>query len=343
MSLEETRVPESRKEEIVELVGHSPKMQEVFRLIDCITKTDIPVVVCGESGSGKEVVARVIHQRSLRSRKPFLKVNCAAIPHDLLESELFGFERGSFTGAYKSKPGIFEQAEKGTIYLDEISEIPMSAQPKLLQVLQDKQFPRLGAEREILIDVRFISSTQRPLEKLLTEGKLREDFYYRINVFTIQVPPLRDRKSDIPDLAAHLMRRHAAKARTEPIEISDRIMDCFLEYDWPGNVRELENALRKLLILRNEAALLEKFPYDLGVQNSDYSESVLEDIPFLSIKEAARQAARQAEREIILLALRKTNWNRKRAAELLRISYKAMLYKLRSTGLTKRSDFTTWG
>jgi len=343
MSLEETRVPESKKEETVELVGRSPKMQEVFRLIDCITKTDIPVVVCGESGSGKDVVARLIHQRSLRNRKPFLKVNCAAIPHDLLESELFGFERGSFTGAYKSKPGIFEQAEKGTIYLDEISEIPMGAQPKLLQVLQDKQFPRLGAEREILIDVRFISSTQRPLEKLLTEGELREDFYYRINVFTIQVPPLRDRKSDIPDLAGYLMQKHAAKVRTEPIELSERIMDCFMEYDWPGNVRELENALRKLLILRNEAALLEKFPYDLGAQNSDDLEISLEEIPFLSIKEAARQAARQAEREIILLALRKTNWNRKRAAELLRISYKAMLYKLKSTGLAKRSDFTTWG
>jgi len=329
----------------VELVGHSNKMQEVARLIERVARTDIPVVVCGESGSGKEVVSRLIHLNSARSQRPFLKVNCSAIPDELLISELFGYERGSFTGAYNSKPGMFEQAHKGTIFLDEISEMPLSLQPKLLQVLQDKQFSRLGAQREISVDVRFISSTNRPLEKLLTQGEFREDLYYRMSVLTIQLPPLRERKSDIPELAEHLLQKHSAKSRNGHVVLSDKIIDLFLQYDWPGNVRELENTIRKVLAMGNDSGLLGNFPFPFGAgdEELDLQEPISEEFPVLSIKEAARQAARQAERDIILMALRRTNWNRKRAAELLKISYKAMLYKLKDAGLAKHSQDPTWG
>ncbi len=321
----------------VRLIGSSSKMQEISRLIQRVAQTDIPVVVCGESGSGKEVVARLIHLNSARAARPFLKVNCAAIPHELLESELFGFERGSFTGAYKSKPGMFEMAHLGSIFLDEIHEMPLSLQPKLLQVLQDKQFSRLGAQKEIHVDVRFISATNRPLEKLLAEGKFRDDLYYRMNVITVQLPPLRHRKSDIPELAEYLLHRHAGASKGGAPVLSDNVLSLFQQYDWPGNVRELENTVRKLIAMGSEGSLLESFPFEMNQEEPEPPDPELEEISPISIREAGRQAARQAEREMILLALRKTNWNRKRAAGLLKISYKAMLYKLKCIGLTKNS------
>jgi two-component system response regulator AtoC len=330
-------------EDATEFVGRSPAMQEIARMIDRIAPTDIPVVVCGESGSGKEVAARLIHLKSMRSRNPFLKVNCAAIPDELLISELFGFERGSFTGAYNAKPGIFEQAHKGTVFLDEISGMPLSLQPKLLQVLQDKQFSRLGAQSEISVDVRFIAATNRPLEKLLSEGKFRHDLYYRINVVTIQMPPLRERKSDIPELAGHLLRKHAALSKIGHTELPENVMRLFMQYDWPGNVRELENSIRKLLVMGKEAELLDDFPFGCAEDEVDRAELAPDEFPILSMKEAARQAARQAELDMILMALRRTNWNRKRAAELLKISYKAMLYKLKDAGLAKHSQTPNWG
>ncbi len=332
------------EEDTLTLVGRSPKMQEVARLIERIAATDIPVVVCGESASEKEVAARLIHRNSLRSQEPFLKVNCAAIPDELLVSELFGYERGSFTGAYNAKPGIFEQAHKGTIFLDEISEMPLSLQPKLLQVLQDKQFARLGAQKEISVDVRFISATNRPLEKLLMEGRFREDLYYRMNVVTIQMPPLRERKSDIPELAEHLARKHANLSKNGRAALSESVLQLFVQYDWPGNVREMENTIRKLLVMGNEAELMHEFPFGFAEDDLDARpEPVGEEFPVLSMKEAAKQAARQAERDMILMALRRTNWNRKRAAELLQISYKAMLYKLKDAGFAKHSSVENWG
>jgi two-component system response regulator AtoC len=325
----------------VELIGQSPKMQEVKRLIERIASTDIPVVVCGESGTGKEVVARLIHARSLRSQKPFLKVDCASIPNELLESELFGFERGSFTGAFSSKPGMFEMADHGTIFLDEISEMPLDIQPKLLQVLQEMQFSRLGAQREIAVDVRFISSTKRPFEALLAEGKFREDLYYRMNVITIQIPPLRERKLDIPDLASHLLRKHAATNKNISLELSDKIMERFQQYEWPGNVRELENTIRHFAATGNMEKAFEQSPFAGAECEIDVEDLSMEEIPVVSIKVAAKQAARQAEHDMILMALRKTNWNRKRAAAMLQISYKAMLYKLKDVGLGKHSQAVT--
>src|SRR3990172_7951143 len=201
--------PRPARDRAIQLIGHSPKIQEVARIVERVAQVDIPVLVTGESGSGKEVVARLIHQKSSRAAELFWKINCAAIPHELLESELFGFERGSFTQAFRSKPGTFELAHKGTIYLDEISGMPLRLQPKLLQVLQDKQFSRLGAREEISVDTRFISSSNQPLEMLVTEGKFREDLYYRLNVVTIHLPPLRERKEDIPDLVEYLLEKHA--------------------------------------------------------------------------------------------------------------------------------------
>ena len=328
---------ENGSSDSVELIGRSPKMREIAAVIEQVAKTDIPVLICGESGSGKEVVAQLIHLHSSRPQKPFLKVNCASIPRDLLESELFGYERGSFTGAFSSKPGKFELAEGGTIFLDGISEMELSVQPKLLQVLQDKQFCRLGARREVTVDVRFISSTHRSLESLLAARKFRADLYYRLNVITIQLPPLRERKEDLPELAQHLLRKHTPGAGCRPVQLSDRLLDVFLQYDWPGNIRELENTIRRLLALGEESVLLDNFA-KLAEQPFEAPSSLEEDdFPIRPLREVARQAARQAEREMILLALKKTQWNRRRAAKLLQISYKAMLYRLKDAGLAKYS------
>ena len=322
-------------DETAQLIGHSPKIQAVAHIIERVAQTDIPVLVQGESGSGKEVVARLLHLKSSRRGMPFLKVNCAAIPHELLESELFGFERGSFTGAYNPKPGKFEMAHQGTIFMDEISEMSLSLQPKLLQVLQDRHFSRLGAQQEISVDVRLISAANTPLEKLLSDGKFREDLYYRLNVVTITVPPLRERKEDIPELARYLLNKHEGNGNKGKVVLSGDLLETFQRYDWPGNVRELENAIRKLLAVGNEAQLLDNFSFGMPGEPASILDPDLEDLPGVSLKEVARLAARQAEREMILVTLQKTNWNRKRAAELLKISYKAMLYKLKDAGIVK--------
>jgi two-component system response regulator AtoC len=317
------------------LIGRSPKIAEVLSMIERVARTDIPILICGESGCGKEVVAQLIHLRSDRHQRPFLKVNCASIPRGLLESELFGYERGSFTGALSSKPGKFELAQGGTIFLDEISEMELSVQPKLLQVLQDRQFCRLGAHQEVTVDVRFISSTHRSLEYLLGDGRFRTDLYYRLNVITIQVPPLRERKEDLPDLVEHLVRKHSPRGAQPPLRVSDRLLDAFARYDWPGNIRELENAIRRLLALGEDSAGLDDFARVADDSHNPSSSREQAEPPILSLKEVAKQAAWEAEREMILLALERTNWNRKRAAELLNISYKAMLYKLKDAGLAK--------
>jgi two-component system, NtrC family, response regulator AtoC len=326
----------------VEFIGQSPKIQQAIRVIERVARTDIPVLISGESGSGKDVVARLIHATSARASEPFLKVNCAAIPHELLESELFGHERGSFTGAHQAKPGKFELADQGTVFLDELGEMPLSIQPKLLQVLQDKEFVRIGGHQDIAVDVRFISSTNMPLERLLVEGKFREDLYYRLNVVTIQLPPLRERKEDIPAICSHLIRKHATALKLDGFELPGNIMDVFIHYEWPGNVRELENMVRRLIATGDESALL-----DLALPRAEQEKPLFslpddDDLSILSLKDTARIAARQAEREMILRALKKTNWNRRRAAQLLQISYKAMLYKLKDAGLSKHSRAASW-
>ncbi|HWP84194.1 MAG TPA: sigma-54 dependent transcriptional regulator [Terriglobia bacterium] len=318
-------------------MGRSSKIQEVAGIIDRVAAVDIPVLITGESGTGKEVVARLLHQKSPRQAHPFWKINCAAIPHELLESELFGFERGSFTQAFHSKPGTFELADKGTVYLDEISGMSLRLQPKLLQVLQDAHFSRLGGRDEIAVDVRLISSSNQPMDRLLSEGRFREDLYYRLSVVSIHLPPLRERKEDIPELVQHMLRKYANGSRPAPAQLPDHVMETLVRYDWPGNIRELENAVRKFLAVGLESAALDDILMAGAEERTEALESSEDPFPMISLKEAARIAARKAERDMILLALRKTNWNRKRAAELLKISYKAMLYKLKAADLTARS------
>jgi len=323
-----------------QLVGHSPRIREVARLIERVAPGEIPVLISGESGTGKEVVARLIHLHSTRRLKPFLKVACSSVPHDLLESELFGFERGSFTGAYTLSKGKFELAEGGSLFLDEIGELELGIQPKLLHALQDQRFFRLGARQESVVDVRFIFSTQRPLELLVAEGKFRQDLFHRMNVIKIHLPPLRERKEDIPDLVEYFLHKYSELSHLEVIPLTDLQNDHFLQYDWPGNIRELENAIRQLVAMGGESMPLESFPMNMEEQVSPAHQLNPEAGVVLSLKKVARAAAKKAEREMILLALKKTNWNRKRAAELLQVSYKAMLYKLKEAGFSKRVGTT---
>src|SRR5215510_1453659 len=243
------------------ILGKSEKIKEVERMIDQVARTDIAVLIRGESGTGKELVARGICLRSLRKDKPFVKVNCAAIPDGLLESELFGFEKGSFTGATAKKPGKFEFANYGTIFLDEISELHPSLQAKLLHVLQDKEFSRLGGDEDVAVDVRVITATNRQLEKELQNGNFREDLYYRINVVSIHLPPLRERIEDIPELAEHFVKKYCFLFNKKVTSLSQFAIRTFLSYNWPGNVRELENVVKKIVVLENQESALR----DIGI------------------------------------------------------------------------------
>ena len=318
------------------LLGHSDKMKEVQRIIDQVAAADITVLVRGESGTGKEIVAREICARSKRSDKPFIKVNCAAIPSGLLESELFGYEKGSFTGAVTRKPGKFEFANHGTIFLDEISEMHPSLQAKLLHVLQDSEFSRLGGDEEVSVDVRVITATNCQLEKELQNGNFREDLYYRINVVSIHLPPLRDRKEDIPELCEHFLAKYATVFDKTQLPLSKAAMNYFMSYDWPGNVRELENVVKKIVVLENEDLAFR----DMGIASTatgPETQPQLSGIPErISLKKAGKMAAQEVEKQLILGTLLETRWNRKKAADLLQISYKALLYKIKQSGISKR-------
>ena len=230
-------------------VSSSPKMLEMWNVAGRVARTDVPVLILGESGAGKEVVARFIHRHSRRADKPVVKVNCAALPQDLLESELFGYERGAFTGAVGEKPGKFELADKGCILLDEIGEMPPNLQAKLLHVLEDGEFSRLGGKRPIKVDVRVIALTNRKLHEAIPRGEFRDDLYFRLSVVKMDIPPLRERREDIPVLAAYFLRRHRDALGSSIEELPAELIDAFMRYDWPGNVRQLENTIRRYLIL----------------------------------------------------------------------------------------------
>lgn len=318
------------------ILGRSEKMREVQRIMDQVAATDITVLIRGESGTGKELVAREICARSKRREKPFVKVNCAAIPSGLLESELFGYEKGSFTGAVTRKPGKFEFANQGTIFLDEISEMHPSLQAKLLHVLQDNEFSRLGGDEEVSVDVRVITATNRQIEKELQNGNFREDLYYRINVVSIHLPPLRERKEDIPELCEHFLAKYAIAFDKAPRSLSKSAMNYFLSYDWPGNVRELENIVKKVVVLEDE-----NFAFrDMGVKSTSSGNDAQRESNGqsgrISLKKAGKMAAQEAEKQLILGTLLETRWNRKKAADLLQISYKALLYKIKQSGLSRK-------
>lgn len=337
--------PSSTFVEVGEMTGEngiflyaSDKMHRIKEIIDQVANTDVTVLIQGESGVGKEVVARSIRMNSFRRDKPLVKVNCAALPSELLESELFGYEKGAFTGAYRQKPGKFELANGGTIFLDEISEMSLSLQGKLLQVLQDREFSRLGGKKDVRVDVRVLVATNKNIEESVKQGQFREDLFYRLNVVNITVPPLRERKEEIPLFVEYFLQKFGKKYQKKAGPLSDRVMKAFLQHHWLGNVRELENVIQRLVVLGDEKAILEDLTpvvkRDAPPEKRKTSSTGKE---WPSLKDVQREAAKKAESEIILEALEMTNWNRKKAAMALSLSYKALLYKIKDFALDRRS------
>jgi len=314
----------------------SEKMHRVKEIVDQVASTDVTVLIQGESGVGKEVVARSIHQNSPRRDKPFIKINCAALPQELLESELFGYEKGAFTGAFRQKPGKFELANTGTIFLDEIIEIPLALQGKLLHVLQDRGFSKLGGRKDTQVDVRVLAATNRNVDEYVRTGRFREDLYYRVNVVNLTIPPLRERKEEIPIFIEYFLGKFEKKYSKKVKPLSDRAMKAFVQNHWMGNVRELENTIQRYVVLGNEEAILEELASFTG---GDHSEARGEKAPpkneWPSLREVHRDAVVKAESEVIRNALERTNWNRRKAADILNISYKALLYKMKACKLDK--------
>ncbi len=325
------------------LSDEDEKMREVNDVIEQVADTDITVLIRGESGTGKELVARTLHEQSDRRDRPFVKVNCAALPSELLESELFGFEKGAFTGAQKRKLGKFEYANRGTIFLDEIGEMSSALQAKLLQVLQDGEFSRLGGESDVQVDTRILAATNRNLEEAVHTAEFREDLYYRLNVVTIVMPPLRERRGAVPLLVDHFLKKFSAEYKKAVRDLSPETIAILNGYHWPGNVRELENMVRRMIVLGSETAVLQEIALR-DAPEADESSSFL-DLDALGtelangngvdLKKIAKQAARVAEKRVIAKVLHETRWNRKEAAERLQISYKALLYKMKENGLAE--------
>lgn len=323
------------------IFSNSSKMKEIKNIVDQVAQTDITVLVRGESGTGKELIAQTIHNVSPRAKKHFVKLNCAAIPKSLLESELFGFEKGAFTGAHLKKPGKFELANGGTILLNDIGEMDISVQGKLLQVLQDGRFSRLGGDGDVLVDARIIVTTKNHLEKSMMEGFFRQDLFYRINVINITIPPLRDRREQILPLTHYFFNYYKEKYRRNVPLLSPKVTKIFKEYSWPGNIRELENIVKRMIVTCDEETVLrnligrnENGEIGNGSLHNPSFRPFTED-PILNLKEVAKKAAEVAEKEILHATLHETHWNRKEAANLLRISYKALLYKIERYQLNK--------
>ncbi len=323
--------------------GRSPKMRLVEEMIDQVADTDITVLIRGESGTGKELVARTLHARSTRSRRAFVKVNCAALPSELLESELFGYERGAFTGAEKRRLGKFELSDGGTIFLDEISEVHPNLQAKLLQVLQDGHFSRLGGETDISVDARVIAASNRNLETAVRDSTFRADLFFRLNVVTIALPPLRERREEIPFLTDLFFERYAREYGKDPKAVPAELRETLLGYDWPGNIRELENVVKRVVVLDSVKPVIAELRArairtPLPAPAPDASATDLErflagETDRVSLKQVGRDAAQVAEARLIAKVLERTRWNRKEAAEILQISYKALLYKMKDAGL----------
>ena len=310
----------------------SAKMREVREIILQAARVDVTVLICGETGTGKDLVARAIHDESVRQSGPFVKVNCAAVPRELLESELFGHERGAFTGAHQLKIGKFEAADRGTIFLDEIGDLHPALQGKLLHVLQDGQFSRVGGRSTIKVDVRVLAATNQDLEQAVAAARFREDLYYRLNVIQIMVPPLRERLDEIPVLAEYFMERYSRLFRRESIPLPTETVQRLIQHRFPGNVRELENMIKRMIVLGDP--LLRRSPLP-GPTAEEHGASRTPKSTTVSLKDIGRRAAQVAEREAMLQALEQTQWNRVRAAKLLDISYRALLYKIKDAGLDR--------
>jgi DNA-binding NtrC family response regulator len=325
-------ITEIRLDENVSFVRCSKRMREIESQCTLVARADIPVLILGESGTGKEVAAMLIHKLSARSQRSFLKVNCAAMPADLLESELFGYEQGAFTGAVKSKPGKFEICNNGTIFFDEIGEMPPGLQAKLLQVLQDGSFSRLGSRTSVKVDVRVIAATNIDIKTSIAQKTFREDLYYRLNGFTVKMPPLRERTEEIPILSQHFMRKVATKYERDPLPISPALMQALISHSWPGNLRELENTIKRYLVLADEQAIIDEL--SLSVSTSSFAAGGEDTDGSGGLKHLVRNLKGNAESAAIAQALENTGWNRKAAANELQISYKAMLYKIKQYNLS---------
>jgi transcriptional regulator with PAS, ATPase and Fis domain len=320
-------------------------MNKIKKIIEEIARTDITVLIKGESGTGKDLLAQAIHLNSDRKDNPFVKVNCAAIPKGLLESELFGFEKGAFTGAHFMKPGKFELANGGTILLNDIGEMDISIQAKLLQVLQDGMFSRLGGEGDILVNTRVIATTRDHLERSMMEGHFREDLFFRINVINITVPPLRERREQILPLLQYYLDVYRKKYGKDGPPLSSKMINAFKEYPWPGNIRELENMVRRTVIFGEDETVMKTLP---GKKSGEAAESnpsgslqayATAERRIFNLKEEGKKAAEIAEKEIIQKTLLETHWNRKHAAKLLHVSYKSLLYKIQKYHLNNlRTD-----
>ncbi len=352
--------------------GESPAMRQVALIIEQVADSDVTVLIRGESGVGKELVARAIHSHSTRKSKPFVKVNCAALPAELLESELFGHEKGAFTGAATTRIGKFEQANLGTIFLDEIGEMKPPLQAKLLHVLQDAEFTKLGSNKSIMVDVRVVTATNRDLESMMLRGQFREDLYYRLKVIEATVAPLRERRDEILPLTDFFITKYSQRYNRPVRTLTTELRERFLEYEWPGNVRELENMIKRFVILQDEQLVVRELskprpqvqslhpstseyppPYQspssrppVAAEAESGEDEVAEDIPSVvapsagqhdgrRLAEVAREAAMTAERAVISDTLRQVHWNRRKAAQMLGVSYKTLLNKIKETGIER--------
>jgi two-component system response regulator AtoC len=349
--------------------GDSPAMRQVALIIDQVADSDVTVLIRGESGVGKELVARAIHQRSTRKARPFVKVNCAALPAELLESELFGHEKGAFTGAATTRIGKFEQAHSGTIFLDEIGEMKPPLQAKLLHVLQDAEFTKLGSNKKITVDVRVVAATNRDLDQMMVRGEFREDLYYRLKVIEALVPPLRERRDEIPSLIDFFIVKYSHRYNRPVRALSDELRQQFLDYEWPGNIRELENMIKRFVILQDEQLVVRELAKPRVVPNAavvaaahpeytpayhappaeapsapaasgdddepDEAEAAAPGQEGRRLAEVAREAALAAERAVISDTLKPVHWNRRKAAVLLGVSYKTLLNKIKETGIER--------
>ena len=328
-------------------IGDSQAMQKVKAIVDQVADSELTVLIRGESGTGKEIVARLLHHLSARKTKPFIKVNCAAIPRDLLEAELFGYEKGAFTGAHKNKQGRFELANKGTIFLDEIGDMPLELQSKLLQVLEQQEFVRVGGIHNIHVDVRIICATNRNLELAIQEQAFRDDLFYRLNEITLLLPSLRERKEDIPLLVNHFAEKYVTLYNKESNTISQQAIDELINFSWPGNVRQLENMIKQVVVREDESIITDliassqsqPMPKSPGMTGGGMSLPVTQveisdDSPqTYSLKERIGKTIADEEKKLIAEVLQKTNWNRRKASELLEISYRSLLYKIKDYNL----------
>jgi len=311
------------------IFGHSEALQAIRSQLARVAGANVPVLITGESGTGKDIIARLIHGLSPWKSGPYVKVNCPAIPGTLLESELFGYEKGAFTGAFGSKPGRVEMAHRGTLFLDEISELDPSLQSKLLQLLQDGQFCRIGAQEDKKVEVRVVCATNRDLQAEIGTGAFRQDLFYRINVVNLRMPNLRERRCDIEDLAKYFLEYYNRRFNCRARPLSPEVLSVLQKYHWPGNIRELENLIKRYVILGHEEAITS----DLVEREPDFLNSEISLDGPISLKKLTRQAVRELERKVILKVLQQHHWNRKQSARTLGISYRALLYKIRDAGL----------